>query len=82
MLDCGDAARFAPDVVLSSNDPLFAKARAARWCRRSGTPWVFWLQDIYSHAMSAYAREKLGPAGAPVGGAFHAVERRLLRVAY
>src|SRR5258707_159501 len=68
-------------VVLSSNDPLFAKARAARWCRRTRTPWVFWLQDIYSHAMSAYARSRLGVAGAPVGAVFHAIERRLLREA-
>jgi glycosyltransferase involved in cell wall biosynthesis len=73
------AARFGPQVVLSSNDPLFAKARAARWCRRTETPWVFWLQDIYSHAMSAYAKSKLGVAGVPIGAAFHTIERKLLR---
>jgi colanic acid biosynthesis glycosyl transferase WcaI len=75
------AASFAPDVVLSSNDPLFAKAVAARWCCRSGTPWVFWLQDLYSLAMGNFASSRLGPAGKVVASSFRALERRLLKQA-
>lgn len=72
------AGRFRPDVVLSSNDPLFAKAVSARWCRQSETPWVFWLQDVYSVAMANFATSRLGPVGELVGRSFQAVERRLL----
>ncbi len=75
------AARFAPDVVLSSNDPLFAKARMASWCRRSSTPWVFWLQDLYSLAMAGYAAARWGGPGRLLGRGFQALERRLLHEA-
>jgi glycosyltransferase involved in cell wall biosynthesis len=73
------AAAFRPDVVLSSNDPLFAKWRAAMWCARAGVPWVFWLQDVYSIAMGNYAREKVPLAGPAIGRSFEVVERRLSR---
>jgi glycosyltransferase involved in cell wall biosynthesis len=72
------AASFKPDVVLSSNDPLLAKARADRWCRRNSVPWVFWLQDVYSVAMSGYAASRFGVAGRALGRGFRTVERRLL----
>lgn len=75
------AARYRPDVVLATNDPLLAKACAARWFRHSGTPWVFWLQDVYSVAMAGYATSRLGPLGAVLGQSFQSVERRLLRQA-
>lgn len=75
------ASRFRPDVILSSNDPLFAKAQAARWCRRVGTPWVFWLQDLYSVAMSTYASARMGPLGKAAGWGFQRIERALLHQA-
>jgi colanic acid biosynthesis glycosyl transferase WcaI len=74
------AARFGPEVMLSSNDPLFAKARAARWCRQAGIPWVFWLQDLYSVAMSGYA-SRMGAMGQAAGWGFRRIERALLRQA-
>lgn len=75
------AREFGPEVVLSSNDPLFAKAVAGRWCRRSATPWVFWLQDVYSVAMGNHARAKVKVAGPALARGFEAVERRLARQA-
>jgi colanic acid biosynthesis glycosyl transferase WcaI len=75
------ADAYRPDVVLSCNDPLVAKARAARWCARSETPWVFWLQDLYSVAMGKYIRSQLGPAGGLGAKGLQALERRLLREA-
>ncbi len=75
------AAEFKPDIVLLSNDPLFAKARVARWCRRQGVPWVYWLQDFHSVAMADYASGKLLFLGRPVGAAFRLIERRMLRAA-
>lgn len=73
------ARRFQPDVVLSSNDPLFAKAVAAGGLGVSGVPWVFWLQDVYSVAMAAFAERRLGAVGRPAGKAFGAIERSLAR---
>lgn len=75
------AAQYRPEVVLATNDPLFAKARAARWFRQSGTPWVFWLQDLYSVAMGAYVASRLGLPGKVLGRSFEMIERRLLRQA-
>ena len=73
--------RFGPDVVLSSNDPLLAKVVAARWCSRTDTPWVFWLQDIYSIAMGNVARDRYPVAGPVLGAGFGRIERWLLRKA-
>ena len=74
------AAEFRPDVIVSSNDPLLAKWIAGRWCRRTRTPWVFWLQDIYSVAMSnAVGRVPL--VGGALGFVFRTIERRLLDAA-
>lgn len=75
------AAEYGPDVVLSCNDPLVAKSRSAWWCRRTRTPWVFWLQDLYSVAMGKYLRSRLGPPGAVVAWTLRRVERRLLHEA-
>lgn len=75
------ASRFRPDVILSSNDPLFAKAWAARWCRRVGAPWVFWLQDLYSIAMTAHVGARMGPVGKAASWGFRCVERALLHQA-
>jgi colanic acid biosynthesis glycosyl transferase WcaI len=73
------AEEFGPDVVISSNDPLFAKAVSARWCAKTETPWVFWLQDIYSVAMAGYARQQVPLVGRILGGAFQGLEGRMLR---
>ena len=73
------ARRHQPDVILSSNDPLVAKTVSAAWCRASRTPWVFWLQDVYSVAMTRYATNKLGRVGATIGTGLRALESSLLR---
>jgi colanic acid biosynthesis glycosyl transferase WcaI len=73
------AARFEPDVVLSTNTPLFAQARFMRWCDRERVPCVFWQQDVYSVAMGSAARKRLPIAGHLLGAFFAAMERRLVR---
>jgi putative colanic acid biosynthesis glycosyltransferase WcaI len=75
------ASAFHPDVVLACNVPLVAKSVAASWCRREGVPWVFWVQDLHSLAMSAEAERRAGNLGRRVGATFEALERRLLRQA-
>jgi putative colanic acid biosynthesis glycosyltransferase WcaI len=75
------ASTFGPDVVLACNVPLVAKSVSASWCRREGVPWVFWVQDLHSLAMSAEAERRAGSLGRRVGATFEALERRLLRQA-
>jgi colanic acid biosynthesis glycosyl transferase WcaI len=72
------ARRFRPDLVLSCNDPLIAKARFGVWAARRRVPWVFWLQDLYSIAMAREAarRSRLGRG---VGAVLQGIERSLLR---
>jgi glycosyltransferase involved in cell wall biosynthesis len=41
-------ARLRPDLILSGNTPIESQAEIQKMCRRSGTPFLFWLQDIYS----------------------------------
>jgi putative colanic acid biosynthesis glycosyltransferase WcaI len=74
-----EAAAFKPDVILSCNVPLVAKAVSASWCELRRVPWVFWLQDLYSLAMSREAEKRAGTAGKVMGTAFERVERALLR---
>jgi colanic acid biosynthesis glycosyl transferase WcaI len=73
------AAEFEPDVILACNVPLVAKMVSAVWCGRRRVPWVFWLQDLHSVAMATEAENRAGRAGRVLGGAFHTVERALLR---
>ena len=52
------AKGFRPDLVISCNDPLIAKAGFGVWASVRRVPWVFWLQDIYSIAMAREAARR------------------------
>lgn len=71
--------QFRPDVLLSANTPVTSQARVARWCRRIGCRFVFWLQDVLSVGTASQLRRRLGPAGSMLGAALEAIERRVLR---
>ena len=69
-----------PEVVISSNTPLFAQSMLLSECRRRGIPFVFWQQDIYSVAMKREAERRLPTVvGELVGRRFVELERSLLR---
>jgi len=70
--------RFEPDVVLSSNTPLFAQQIVLGRIRRLGIPFVFWQQDVYSIAMQNAARRKLPVVGGLLGNVFVRMERSML----
>jgi colanic acid biosynthesis glycosyl transferase WcaI len=72
-------AAFAPDAVISSNNPLLSQHAFQRECRRLHIPFVFWQQDIYSFPMKQAIEERLPLGGALVGDSFVALERRLLK---
>ena len=68
-----------PDVAILSNVPLLAHALVAIRLKRRRIPMIFWHQDIYSAAITAAARKRLGPVGGFVGGIADRVERAIAR---
>jgi glycosyltransferase involved in cell wall biosynthesis len=72
-------AAYGPDVVISSNNPLFSQQQLLRWCRRSRIRFVLWQQDIYGVAMQRGLARRLPLLGGPLGHLFVALERRQLR---
>jgi glycosyltransferase involved in cell wall biosynthesis len=68
-----------PDAVVLSNVPLIAHTIIARRLRRADVPMVFWHQDIYSAAISATARRRLGVVGRIIGSVAERVERFIAR---
>ena len=76
---CADRIeRFGPDVVLSSNTPLFSQQILVRRTRQTGARFVFWQQDVYSIAMQNIARRKLPVLGGLLGRVFVRMERTML----
>jgi colanic acid biosynthesis glycosyl transferase WcaI len=69
---------FDPEVVLSSNTPLFAQSAFMHRLNRARHGFVFWVQDIYSIAMANEARRRIPIIGRHMGNAFQSLERRLL----
>jgi len=68
-----------PEVVFSANATLDPQHHAWRAARRLGVPFVFWVQDINSVAISRILGRKLPVVGHLVGWRYAALERRLLR---
>jgi colanic acid biosynthesis glycosyl transferase WcaI len=68
-----------PDVVVVSNVPLIAHAIIARKLRRKHVPMVFWLQDIYSAAIGATARQRIPFFGRAIGVVAELMERSIAR---
>ena len=69
---------FRPDVVISSNNPLFSQQILVPACATAGARFVFWQQDIYSVAMKRIAERRLPIVGSAIGRSFVRLERRLL----
>jgi glycosyltransferase involved in cell wall biosynthesis len=69
---------FEPDLVISCNDPLIAKAGWGLWAALHRIPWIFWLQDLYSIAMTRHAAKR-GRVGRRIGLFLQSIERRLLQ---
>ncbi len=70
--------KFKPDVVLSGNTPLFPQERLIRHCRRWGTAFVFWVEDVYGLAVDSALRRKFPGVGHLVGGYYIRLEKKLL----
>lgn len=70
---------FNPDIVISANAPLSAQEHILRSCKRSGIPFVFWLQDLIGLATSRVLKTKLPLFSPIIGRHFQSLEGRLLR---
>ncbi len=68
---------YRPDVILSSNTPLFAQRVFQRDLDHS-TPFVFWQQDVYSVAMGENARKRIPVVGGVLAKVFERLERKEL----
>ena len=73
------AAAFAPDVLVSSNNPLLSQQVLLRTCERLGLPFVFWQQDIYSVAMARVAKSRYPLLGSMMGRYLLRLEASMLR---
>jgi len=67
-----------PDIVISCNDPLLAKAIFGMWCTLRKIRWIFWLQDIYSVAMTREIHKRHLPFAGLMGAMLQSIERHLL----
>jgi colanic acid biosynthesis glycosyl transferase WcaI len=71
-------AEFAPDVVVSSNAPLDTQRHIITASREAGAKFVFWLQDIYSHAIAKVLSRKLPIIGSLIGWYYQRLEARMI----
>jgi colanic acid biosynthesis glycosyl transferase WcaI len=68
-----------PDAAALSNIPLLSLLIVTSVLRIRRIPYVFWQQDIYSHAIGVVARNRLGHIGALIGWVADRCERRVAR---
>jgi colanic acid biosynthesis glycosyl transferase WcaI len=74
-----EIARFQPDIVISSNAPLDCQRMIWGECERLEIPKIFWVQDIYSEAITRILSKKLPGAGHLVGRHYQRMEYDMLR---
>ena len=74
-----EVRRFRPEVVLSANTPLDSLTRPTRACRRTGSRFVFWLQDFYSVAVERLVGRRIPLLGPLISWWYKRMERLLLK---
>jgi colanic acid biosynthesis glycosyl transferase WcaI len=72
-------AEHRADIVLAGNAPIDAHRQVADHCLSSGTPMVYWLQDVNSIAIERILGQRLGLPGRVIGWFYRMIERRMLR---
>ena len=72
-------AEFRPDTILSSNAPLDTQRIFQAAARKSGARFVFWLQDIYSHAIAQIVPAKFPIVGHGIAWWYRSMEFRMLK---
>lgn len=72
-------ADIKPDVVLSGNTPTEAQRSILKVCGSGNSRFVYWVQDIYSLAVTTLLTQKLGYAGKAIGLYYQHLDRQQLR---
>jgi colanic acid biosynthesis glycosyl transferase WcaI len=72
-------AEVRPDVIIGGNAPIDAQRLFQKAARRLGIPFVFWLQDIYSRAISAVVPRKFPVIGHAIAAWYRHLEFAMLR---
>ncbi len=67
-----------PDMVISGNSPIAIQAAIQKTCRGSGTPFLFWLEDVYSIGIKSVL-SKVPVIGASIAAGYALLERRVAR---
>ena len=67
-----------PDLVISGNSPIAIQAAIQKTCRASGTPFLFWLEDVYSIGIKSVL-SKMPVIGASIAAGYALLERRVAR---
>lgn len=68
-----------PDIVISSNAPLDTQKVIQQASEGVGAKFVFWVQDIYSRAITEILARKLPVIGRAIGGHYRRLEAAMLR---
>ena len=72
--------RWEPDVVISANTPTETQSSLLAQTEANGGRFIFWVQDLYSVAVSDLLRKKIPVLGAIAGRYYHQLDRsHLLR---
>ncbi len=71
-------ASLHPDLIISGNTPIEIQAAIQKMCKRSATPFLFWLQDIYSIGVKSVLA-KIPVIGQLVAARYASLERRVAR---
>jgi glycosyltransferase involved in cell wall biosynthesis len=71
-------AGLRPDLIVSGNTPIEIQAMIQKVCQRSETPFVFWLQDIYSIGVKSVV-SKFPVIGQLIAARYGLLERRVVR---
>ena len=68
-----------PDAVISGNTPTEAQGVIIRACKAADIRFVYWLQDIFSVAVTKLVSKELGFIGKVAGWYYQVLERRQFR---
>ena len=59
--------KFKPDILISANNPLDPQRILLKYCNKYNIKFIFWLQDIYGHAIKKLLTRKLSILGKVIG---------------
>lgn len=71
--------QWKPDVVLSGNTPTETQGFLLEAAEKTQTPFIYWVQDFYSLAVTKLVRKKLPILGEAIGWHYRRMDRSHLR---